>query len=149
MASLKETIQNDMKEAMRARDKERLGTIRLLLAAIKQKEIDEKTTLDDAAVLSVLNKMIKQRRDSFQQYKDAGRDELAAQEKLEMDILQAYMPEQLSEADIETAVKTAIETSQAESMRDMGKVMGVLKPQLEGKADMSLVSSKVKALLNG
>ncbi len=147
MTDLKSTIQDDMKNAMRAKDTVKLGTIRMLLAAIKQREIDDKITLDDTAVIGVINKMIKQRRDSVKQYQDANRAELADKEIQEIDVLVDYLPEQLSEAEIEQAVQAAISASGASGMQDMGKVMGQLKSQLEGKADMGLVSAKVKALL--
>ncbi len=144
---LKIRIQDDMKAAMKGGDKRKLGVIRLLLAAIKQREVDERIELDDEQVLAVLDKMVKQRRDSITQYEQAGRDELAEQEKFEIEILQEYLPEALSEAEISDLVKQAIADTGAESMRDMGKVMGQLKPKLQGRADMGAVSAMVKQLL--
>ena len=146
-STLQSQIQSDMVAAMREKDSLRLGTIRLLRAAIKQIEIDQQTTLDDDAVLTVINKMVKQRRDSIEQFNKAGRTELAEKEQSEIDILHTYLPEQLSEAEIEAAVKAAIEETGASSMKDMGKLMGILKPKLTGRADMSQVSQKIKALL--
>lgn len=146
---LKQRITNDMKNAMRKKEPLRLSTIRLLLAAIKQREIDDRTTLDDAAILKVINKMIKQRQDAYEQFKSAGRDELANKESEEINILKDYLPEQLSETDIKAAIQKAIKETHAASMKDMGKVMSVLKPQLEGRTDMRDVSAKIKDLLNG
>jgi len=145
--SLKARITDDMKTAMRAREAARLGTIRLLLAAIKQKEIDERIELDDAAVSSIVEKLIKQRRDSISQFQAAGRDDLVAAEQAELVILQAYLPEQLSVAEVEAAVAAAIAESGAASAKDMGKVMGLLKPRLAGRADMGQVSALIKARL--
>lgn len=146
--SLKEQITADMKDAMRARDSERLGVIRLVMSAIKQREVDERIELDDAAVIAVLEKMIKQRRESVQQYSDAGRQELADQETAEIAILEPYLPEQLSAEDVAAAVTAAIAESGATEMKDMGKVMGILKPKLQGQADMGQVSAQVKAQLS-
>ena len=146
---LKKRVTEDMKTAMRKKEALRLSTIRLLMAAIKQREIDDQTTLDDAAILKVINKMIKQRQDASEQFANAGRDELAEKEKQEIVILQDYLPEQLSASDIEKAIQKAVKDTGASSMKDMGKVMGALKSQLEGRADMRLVSAKIKALLNG
>ena len=145
--SLKARITDDMKTAMRAKEAARLGTIRLLLAAIKQKEIDERIELDDAAVSSIVEKLIKQRRDSISQFQAAGRDDLVAAEQAELVILQAYLPEQLSVAEVEAAVAAAIAESGAASAKDMGKVMGLLKPRLAGRADMGQVSALIKARL--
>ena len=145
--SLKIRINEDMKTAMKARETARLGAIRLLLAAIKQKEVDERTELDDSAVLAVIDKMLKQRRDSISQYESAGRQDLADAEKFEVDVLTGYMPQALSEAEIQAAVADAIAASGAAGMQDMGKVMAVLKPKLAGRADMSQVSGLVKAAL--
>jgi hypothetical protein len=145
--SLKARIQNDMKSAMKAGDKARLGVIRLILAAIKQREVDERIELDDEQVLAVLDKMVKQRRDSIAQYTEAGRDELAAAEQAEMAIIQDYLPEALSEDEIATIVEQAIAETGASSMRDMGKVMGKVKPQVQGRADMGQVSALVKQKL--
>jgi uncharacterized protein YqeY len=147
--SMKDRISDDMKAAMRARETERLGTIRLLLAAIKQREIDERVTLDDAAVASVVDKLIKQRRDSMAQFQAAGRDDLVAKESAELAVLQGYMPEQLSDAEVAVAVREAISQAGASGPQDMGKVMGALKAKLAGRADMTAVSAQVKAALVG
>ncbi|MGB5064295.1 MAG: GatB/YqeY domain-containing protein [Candidatus Competibacter sp.] len=146
--SLKERIQDDMKTAMRAKDKERLGAIRLILAAVKQREVDERIELDDAQLLGVLEKMIKQRRESLAQYQSAGREDLAARESFEIDLIQSYRPAPLSEADINTLVANAIAVTGAQSVRDMGKVMALIKDQAQGRADMSEVSARVKARFN-
>ncbi|MFP5408389.1 MAG: GatB/YqeY domain-containing protein [Gammaproteobacteria bacterium] len=147
--SLKARVTDDMKTAMRAKDSARLGTIRLLLAAIKQKEVDEQIELDDAAVSSIVEKLIKQRKDSISQFQAAGRDDLVAAEQAELVVLQAYLPEQLSATEVEAAVVAAIAESGAASARDMGKVMGLLKPRLAGRADMGQVSALIKARLAG
>jgi len=147
--SLKLRITDDMKAAMRAKEAARLGTIRLLLAAIKQKEVDERIELDDAAVSSIVEKLIKQRKDSISQFQAAGRDDLVAAEQAELVVLQAYLPEQLSATEVEAAVAAAIAESGASSARDMGKVMGLLKPRLAGRADMGQVSALIKARLAG
>jgi uncharacterized protein YqeY len=144
---LKQRIQDDMKAAMKAGDKPRLAVIRLILAAIKQREVDERIELNDEQVLAVLDKMVKQRRDSIQQYGDAGRDDLAAAEQAEVEIIQAYLPEALSEAEIAGIVAQAIADTGASSMKDMGKVMGKIKPQIQGRADMGAVSALVKQKL--
>lgn len=149
MSELNTQLKNDMKDAMRAKDSVRLGTIRMLIAAIKQREIDEQITLDDAGVLKVVNKQIKQRRDSITQFEEAGRTELADKEKAELAVLEAYLPAQLSETEIQTAVNKAVSDTGASTMKEMGQVMGVLKPKLDGKADMGLVSKLVKAALAG
>ncbi len=146
--SLKERISEDMKAAMRAKESAKLGTIRLLLAAIKQKEVDEQITLDDAAILAVTDKLIKQRRDSVTQYEAAARQDLADLERAEILVLQAYMPAALSDAEIDAAVAAAIAQTGAAGPADMGKLMGVLKPHLAGRADMTAVSAKVKAALS-
>jgi len=146
--TLKESLMADMKDAMRAKDKDRLGTIRLIQAAIKQREVDERIELDDEQVLVVLDKMVKQRRDSITQYRDAGREELAAKEEAELEILQHYLPEALSEAELDELINEAIAASGADSMKDMGKVMGQLKPKVQGRADMGEVSARIKARLN-
>jgi uncharacterized protein YqeY len=138
-----------MKAAMRAKESARLSTIRLLLAAIKQREVDERIELDDAAVLSVIEKMIKQRRESIAQYEKAARNDLADVEKAEIQILSAYMPAQMSDADVEKAVQAAIAETGASGVKDMGKVMAALKPKLAGKADMGKVSGLVKSRLSG
>ena len=145
--SLKERINEDMKSAMRARETARLAAVRLLLAAIKQKEVDERIELDDAGVQTVIDKMLKQRRDSITQYAAAGRDDLVAAEKFEAEVLAAYMPAALSEGEIDAAVAAAIAATGAAAPGDMGKVMAVLKPGLAGRADMSEVSKRVRARL--
>jgi len=147
--SLKARITDDMKTAMRAKEAARLGTIRLLLAAIKQREVDERIELDDAAVSSIVEKLIKQRKDSISQFQVAGRDDLVAAEQAELVVLQAYLPEQLSAAEVEAAVAAAIAESGASSAKDMGKVMGLLKPRLAGRADMGQVSALIKTRLAG
>ena len=146
--SLLTQIQDDVKTAMRAKDKERLAALRLITAAIKQKEVDERVEVDDAGVLAILEKMIKQRKDSIDQFAKANRDDLIVKEQFELGIIQEYMPEQLSEAEISTLVDEAVASSGAESMKDMGKVMGQLKPKLQGRADMGLVSKLLKAKLS-
>ncbi|VVD74117.1 MULTISPECIES: GatB/YqeY domain-containing protein [Pandoraea] len=145
--SLKERITEDMKTAMRAKAAERLGTIRLLLAAIKQREVDERITLDDTAIVAVVDKLIKQRKDSISQFQAAGRTDLADKEAAELDVLMVYMPQQLSADEVEQAVKAAVAQTGAAGPQDMGKVMGVLKGQLAGRADMTAVSAQVKAAL--
>jgi uncharacterized protein len=147
--TLKARISEDMKSAMRAKDSVRLGAVRLLLAAIKQKEVDERSEPDDAAITAIVEKLIKQRKDSISQFQAAGRADLVAAEQAELAVLQAYLPEQLSSAEIEAAVAAAIAESGATSARDMGKVMGLLKPRLAGRADMGHVSSLIKAHLAG
>jgi len=146
---LKSRIQDDVKAAMKAKDKARLATLRLISAAIKQREVDERTELDDDQVLVVLEKMIKQRRDSISQYEKAGRQELAEQEKSEIAVIETYMPEGLSDEEIAAMVAAAVTESGAESVRDMGKVMGLLKPKMQGRADMGKVSALVKQKLSG
>jgi hypothetical protein len=147
--SLKARITDDMKAAMRAKEAARLGTIRLLLAAIKQREVDERTELDDAAIGGVVEKLIKQRKDSICQFEAAGRSDLVAAEQAELAVLQAYLPEQFSAAEVEAAVAAAIAEAGAASPKDMGKVMGLLKPRLAGRADMAQVSALIKAQLAG
>ena len=147
--SLKDRITEDMKIAMKARESERLSAIRLLLAAIKQREVDERIALDDAGVMVVVDKLIKQRRDSISQYEQAGRDDLAAAERAEIDVLTPYLPAQLSADEVAAAVQAAIAQTGAASPADMGKVMGLLKPQLAGKTDLAAVSQQVKAALQG
>ncbi len=147
MPSLSEQIRDDMKEAMRAKDTVRLGTIRLLMAAVKKHEIDTQTTLDDSGVLKFIQKQIKQRQDSITQFNAAGRTELAEKEQLELAVLEAYLPTQLDETQISAMIHKAISQTGAQSMKDMGKVMGILKPQLEGQADMAQVSALIKTLL--
>jgi len=147
--SLKNRITDDMKAAMRAKDAARLSAIRLLLAAIKQKEIDERIALDDAQVLATVERLLKQRRESIAQYEQAGREELAAKERFEAEVLAAYLPAQLSEAEVDAAVAAAIAESGAAAPKDMGRVMGLLKARLAGRADMAAVSVRVKARLAG
>jgi uncharacterized protein len=147
--SLKDTITEDMKNAMRSGDKPRLGVIRMLLAAIKQREVDERIELDDAQIVAAVEKMIKQRRESVSQFRDGGRDDLADKEAAEIPVLEPYLPEQLSDEEVASAVEAAIAAAGAETMRDMGKVMGPLKSELAGKADMGKVSAAVKARLSG
>lgn len=147
--SLKDRIQDDMKAAMKARETGRLNAIRLLMAAIKQREVDERITLDDAAVAAVIDKLIKQRRDSINQYEQAGREDLAAAERAEIDVLAPYQSAQLSAEEVDAAVKAAISQTGAAGPADMGKVMGILKPQLAGKTDLAAVSQRVKAALQG
>lgn len=142
--SLKDQIQDDMKAAMRAKDKNRLGPIRLIMAAIKQREVDERIELNDAQVLAVLEKMIKQRRESVIQYQSASRDDLADQETFEIELIQSYLPAPLSEANLDALITNAIAVTGAQSVRDMGKVMALIKDQAQGRADMTLVSAKVK-----
>jgi len=146
--TLKERITEDMKAAMRARETARLGAIRLLLAAIKQKEVDERIDLDDTGVLAVVEKLLKQRRDSIAQYEAAQRDDLAAAERAEAELLAAYMPAQLSADEIATEVAAAVAATGAAGPADMGKVMGIVKAKLAGRADMGEVSKQVKAALS-
>lgn len=147
--SLKDQITEDMKTAMRAKDAERLGTIRLLTAAIKQKEVDERVELDDAAVIAVIDKMVKQRKDSITAFEQGGRDDLAAKEKAEMAVLAAYLPARLSAEEVAVEVKAIVAELGASGPDDMGKVMGAVKARLAGKADMGAVSAVVKAALAG
>ena len=145
---LKAQIIDDMKAAMKSGEKARLGVIRLITAAIKQREVDERIELDDEQVLIVLDKMVKQRRDSIQQYTDAGREDLAAIEQAEVEIIQAYLPAALSEDEIVAIVEAAIAQTGASSTADMGKVMGIVKPQVQGRGDMGAVSGIVKQKLS-
>lgn len=145
--SLKAQIIDDMKAAMKAKDKKLLGTIRLLTAAIKQIEVDERKELSDDDTVAVVVKMVKQRKDSAKQYQDADRNDLAEQELYEISVLEKYLPEQLSESDIEDLIEKAIASVDAKGMQDMGKVMGLLRGQLAGRADMGQVSQKIKAQL--
>ena len=147
--SLKQQINDDVKTAMREKDKARLGVLRLITAAIKQREVDERIELNDDQVIGVLEKMLKQRKDSIEQYEKAGRDDLKQQETSEVELIQGYMPAQLSEAEIATLIDETIASSGASSMKDMGKVMGQLKPKLAGKADMGNVSQIIKSKLSG
>ena len=146
---LKLRIQDDMKAAMKAGDKRRLGAVRLILAAIKQKEVDERKELGDADVLSVLDKMLKQRRDSITQYEQAARHDLAEQEAFEVGVIQEYMPAALGEAEVGALIDAAIAATGAKTMADMGKVMAQVKPQIQGRADMGAVSALVKKRLAG
>ncbi len=145
--TLKAQINEAMKTAMRARDKQRLGTIRLIQSEIKRIEVDERIELDDTRLLAILDKMTKQRRDSLKQYEDANREDLAAQERFEIDVISQFLPAALSDAELETLVADAVASTGASSMADMGKVMGVVKPQVQGRADMGAVSKLVKAKL--
>lgn len=147
--TLKGQIQNDMKDAMKAGDKDRLKVVRLILAAIKQIEIDQRIEVDDAGVLTTINKMVKQRRDSVSQFKAGNREDLADIELQEIVVLENYLPEQLGEDEIDAMIDAAINDSGAESIRDMGKVMGQVKAKAQGRADMGLVGNKVKARLAG
>ena len=147
--SLKAKLTEDMKTAMKSGEKDRLGVIRLINAAIKQKEVDERIELDDAAVLTVLDRMVKQRKDSVSQYEAAHREDLAAVERAEIAVIDAYLPAKLGEAEILAAIEAAIGETGASGPADMGKLMGVLKPQLAGQADMGLVSALIKKKLAG
>jgi uncharacterized protein len=146
--TLKERITEDMKSAMRAGEKERLGTIRLVLAAIKQREVDERITLDDGQVLAVLEKLIKQRKESITQFENGGRSDLAAKEQAELTVLQTYLPAQMSDAEIDALIAEAVAASGATSIKDMGKVMGLVKAKAQGKADMGVVSARIKQKLS-
>ena len=148
MSQLKKRITDDMKSAMKAKDKQALKAVRMILGAIKQKEVDDRIELDDAQVMAVIQKMVKQRKDSISQFSDAGRSDLVEVEEAELSIINNYMPKQLSEAEIEAAVVKAIADSGADSMKDMGKLMGILKGQLDGKADMGQVSQLIKSKLS-
>ena len=147
--TLKDKITEDMKAAMRAKETARLSTIRLLLAAMKQKEVDERVVLEDAAVLSIIEKMLKQRRESIAQFEKAGRQDLADTEKAEIVVLQGYLPQQMSEAEVAEAIASAIKESGAAGPKDMGKVMGLLKGKLAGRTDMGKLSGLVKSKLAG
>ena len=145
--ALKERITEDMKTAMRAAEKERLGTVRLLLAAIKQREVDERITLDDGQVLAVIEKMIKQRREAISQFESGGRSDLVAKETAEIGVLQAYLPAQLTPAEIDTLITEAIAATGAASIKDMQKVMGFVKAKAQGRADMGALSARIKQKL--
>ena len=145
--SLKKQITSAMKDAMRAKAKERLGAIRLILADVKRIEVDERIDVDDARLLAVLDKMVKQRRDSIQQFEAAERQELADKEQAEIDVIQEFLPEALTNEELVAMIDAAIASSGAESMRDMGKVMGILKPKIQGRADVGAVSGMVKGKL--
>lgn len=144
---LKEKLTADMKAAMKGGEKERLGTIRLILSAIKQQEVDTREAQTDEQILVILDKLAKQRRESISQFDAAGRDDLSAKEQNELEIIQTYLPEQLSDAEIDALIDEAIAATSAESVKDMGKVMGLIKPKAQGRADMSAVSAKIKARL--
>ena len=148
MSELQQRINDDVKTAMRNKDKERLGVLRLITAAFKQKEVDERIELDDTMVLAIMNKMTKQIRDSINQFEKAGRDDLAAKEAFELKIIQEYLPAQLTEDEIGQIIAECVKASGAESAKDMGKVMGLLKPRLQGRADMGKVSGLVKQQLS-
>jgi uncharacterized protein len=145
---LKDRITEDMKGAMRAGEKERLGTIRLVLAAIKQREVDERITLDDSQVLAVLEKMIKQRKESIAQFESGGRADLVAKEQAELTLLQVYLPAQMSDAEVDALIAEAVAATGATSIKDMGKVMGIVKAKAQGKADMGAVSARIKQKLS-
>jgi uncharacterized protein YqeY len=147
--SLKERITDDMKAAMRAGEKERLGVIRMITAAIKQREVDERISLDDAQVISVLEKMVKQRRESLVQFHAGNRQDLVDRESAEIDLLKTYLPSQLGDAEIDALIADAIAATGAASVKDMGKVMGVIKSKAQGRADMGTVGAKIKAKLGG
>ena len=146
--SLKDRIQEDMKTAMRSGDKDRLGTIRLIMAAVKQREVDERITLDDVQLLGVLEKMGKQRRESIAQFQAGGRADLVAKENAELDLINAYLPAQLGEAELDALISQAISETGAASIKDMGKVMGLIKSRAQGRADMSTVGARIKARLS-
>ena len=148
MSELKKSITDDMKSAMKAKDRQALKAVRMILEAIKQKEIDERIELNDAQVMTVIQKMVKQRKDSISQFSDAGRSDLVEIEEAELEIINNYMPEQLSDEEVASFVDKAINDTGANSMKDMGKLMGTLKSQLQGKADMSLVSQLIKSRLS-
>jgi hypothetical protein len=145
--SLKERVQEDMKTAMRAAEKDRLATVRLILAAIKQREVDERIVLDDSQVLSVLEKMVKQRRESIAQFSAGGRSDLVAKEQAELDLISAYLPAQLAEPELDAMIRAAIAETAASSIKDMGKVMGIIKGKAQGRVDMALVGARIKARL--
>ena len=147
-SELKQRIEDATKDAMRARERQKLGALRLINASLKQVEVDERKVLGDTDVLSILNRMLKQRRDSLEQYEAAGREDLAGQERFEINLIESFMPAQLSDAEIAAAVQKAIELTEAETVGDMGKVMANLKTALTGKADMASVSRQVKTQLN-
>ncbi|HKS53848.1 MAG TPA: GatB/YqeY domain-containing protein [Steroidobacteraceae bacterium] len=147
--SLKDRVTEDMKAAMRAKDSERLGTIRMITAAIKQREVDERITLDDTQVLSVIEKMIKTRKESIVQFKSGGRDDLVARETREVELLQGYLPSQLSDGEVDALIAESIAQSGATSIKEMGKAMALLKQKAQGRTDMAAASAKLKAKLSG
>lgn len=148
MPTLKERLTDDMKSAMRAKEKDKLMTVRAILAAIKQQEVDTRKDLDDTDVLAILDKLGKQRRESIAQFTEAGRDDLVAQEEMELSFIKVYLPEQLSDDDVAALVKEAIEATGAASMKEMGKVMGYIKPKAQGRVDMGKVSGLIKSALS-
>ena len=148
-ATFKESLTADIKSAMKAGEKDKLAALRLIAAAVKQHEVDKRTDVDEATAIELLTRMVKQRRESITQYEKAGRDDLAARESFELELISAYLPQQLSDAEIEAMITAAIERTGAASMKDMGKVMGVLNADLKGRADMGAVSGRVKSLLTG
>ncbi len=148
MSALKERLVDDMKSAMRAKEKDRLLTVRTILAAIKQQEVDTREDVDEAGVLAILDKQSKQRRESIAQFSKAGRDDLVAQEELELGFIQEYLPEPLSDDEIASLIKEAMDATGADSMKDMGKVMAHIKPKAQGRADMGKISGLIKAALN-
>jgi uncharacterized protein YqeY len=147
MSNLKQRINDDVKTAMRNKDKDRLVTLRMITAAIKQKEVDERIELDDTRVLAIIDKMARQHRDSIQQYESAGRIDLVDKEKSELQIVQSYLPEQLSDDEVKKLIQSAIQATGATTVKDMGKVMGIIRPQVQGRADMTRTGELVKALL--
>ena len=147
-SGLKTQLTDAMKAAMKGGDKETLAVIRLMLAALKQVEVDERIELDDARIIGILDKMVKQRRESISQFDAAGRDDLSSKEKAEVEIIQQYLPQALSEEEIETIINDAISSTGASSIKDMGKVMGIVKPLITGRGDMGVISGKIKSLLN-
>jgi uncharacterized protein YqeY len=149
MSALKDRITEDMKTAMKAKDSERLGTIRMITSAIKQREVDERIQLDDTQVLAVVEKMIKMRKESIAQFQSGGREDLAAKEQKEIDLLQIYMPQQLSDGEVDALIAQAIAESGATSIKEMGKAMAVLKQKAQGRTDMASASAKLKAKLGG
>ena len=148
MSALKQRLVDDMKSAMRAKEKDRLMTVRTILAAIKQQEVDTREDVDDVAVLAIIDKQSKQRRESISQFSKAGRDDLVAQEELELGFIQEYLPEPLSDDEVQSLIKDAIDATGASSMKDMGKVMAHIKPKAQGRADMGKISGQIKAALN-
>lgn len=147
MDLLKTRLQEEVKTAMRAKDKARLGVLRMIMATLKQFEVDTRESLNDAQIIALLDKMLKQRREALGQYEAAGREDLAQKERFELEVIQSYMPAPLSEAEIEQLIEEAIGQSQAATVKDMGKVMGILKPRIQGRADMAAVSAKLKSRL--
>lgn len=148
MSEIKTALMSDIKACMKSGDKDRLAVLRLVSAAVKQREVDDRIDMTDPEMIIILDKMAKQRRESIEQFNKGGRDDLAAVEQKELEIIQAYLPKQLSEEEIQALIDTAVSDTGASEIRDMGKVMGVLKPQLQGRADMSAVSAKIKAKLS-